>query len=65
MQGAVAVADDDTPETLASRILGIEHRIYPDALRLLAGGRVRLEGDTCKTEGAAGVGGVLISPAAI
>ncbi len=64
MQGAVAVADDDTAETLAARILAIEHRIYPDALRLLAGGRARLEGDICKTEGRAGVGGVLISPAA-
>jgi phosphoribosylglycinamide formyltransferase-1 len=49
MQGAVAVRDDDTPETLAARILEIEHRIYPDALRLVAGGSVRLEGDVCKT----------------
>ena len=39
MQGAVAVRDDDTPDTLAARILGIEHRIYPDALRLVAGGQ--------------------------
>src|ERR1700726_3428368 len=31
MQGAVAVGDDDTPDTLAARILEIEHRIYPDA----------------------------------
>ena len=37
MQGAVTVADDDTAETLSQRILGIEHRIYPEALRLLAG----------------------------
>ena len=37
MQGAVAVRDDDTPDTLAARILTVEHRIYPDALRLLAG----------------------------
>ena len=29
MQGAVAVRDDDTPETLAARILAVEHRIYP------------------------------------
>ncbi|MES2193025.1 MAG: phosphoribosylglycinamide formyltransferase [Pseudomonadota bacterium] len=64
MQGAVAVADDDTAETLAARILEVEHRIYPDALRLLASDRARLEGDICKTEGSAGVGGVLISPAA-
>ena len=63
MQGAVAVADDDTPETLAQRILVIEHRIYPDALRLLAGGQARLEGDICRIEGGS-AGGMLISPAA-
>ena len=63
MQGAVAVADDDTPETLAARILEIEHRIYPDALRLLAGGRIRLEGDLCKTAGSTDPAGTLISPA--
>jgi phosphoribosylglycinamide formyltransferase-1 len=63
MQGAVAVRDDDTADTLAARILEIEHRIYPDALRLLATGRIRLEGDVCKMEGSAGAGGTLISPA--
>ena len=64
MQGAVAVADDDTAETLAERILGVEHRIYPDALRLLAGGQARLEGDICKTSANANPDGMLISPAA-
>ena len=63
MQGAVAVSDDDTPETLAMRILEIEHRIYPAALRLVAGGKIRLEGDLCKTVGSAASGGALISPA--
>jgi phosphoribosylglycinamide formyltransferase-1 len=63
MQGAVAVRDDDTPETLAARILEIEHRIYPDALRLLASGQVRLEGDICKTTGSVGLDNALISPA--
>src|SRR4030081_2521141 len=63
MQGAVAVRDDDTPETLAARILGVEHRIYPDALRLVASGRVRLEGDICKTAGSAGSDAAFISPA--
>jgi phosphoribosylglycinamide formyltransferase-1 len=63
MQGAVAVADDDTPETLAARILEIEHRIYPDALRLLASGRIRLEGDRCRTTDSADPAGTLISPA--
>ena len=64
MQGAVAVADDDTPEMLAARILEIEHRIYPEALRLLASGRIRLEGDVCKTSGTAGSEDILISPKA-
>jgi phosphoribosylglycinamide formyltransferase-1 len=63
MQGAVAVRDDDTPDTLAARILTIEHRIYPDALRLLAGGAVRLEGDICKTTARPIVDDALISPA--
>jgi phosphoribosylglycinamide formyltransferase-1 len=44
MQGAVAVRDDDTPETLAARVLEIEHRIYPEALRLVASGAARPEG---------------------
>jgi phosphoribosylglycinamide formyltransferase 1 len=63
MQGAVAVRDDDTPETLATRILAIEHRIYPAALRRLASGQIQLEGDVCKTAGGAGSDDVLISPA--
>jgi phosphoribosylglycinamide formyltransferase-1 len=64
MQGAVAVADDDTAEVLAQRILGIEHRIYPEALRLLASGKVRLEGETCRISGPASPDGTLVSPAA-
>jgi phosphoribosylglycinamide formyltransferase-1 len=63
MQGAIAVRDDDTPDTLAKRILGLEHRIYPEALRLVAGGIIRLEGDVCKTARSAGSDGSLVSPA--
>jgi phosphoribosylglycinamide formyltransferase-1 len=62
MQGAVAVRDGDTPQTLAGRILEVEHRIYPAALRLAASGKVRLEGDICKTDGGAESAGCLISP---
>jgi len=43
VQDSVAVAKDDTEETLAARVLEVEHRIYPDALRLVAEGRVTLE----------------------
>jgi phosphoribosylglycinamide formyltransferase-1 len=63
MQGAVAVADGDTSDSLAARILEIEHRIYPEALRLLASGRIRLEGGLCEAAGVAGSGDTLISPA--
>jgi phosphoribosylglycinamide formyltransferase 1 len=62
MQGAVAIRDDDTADTLAARILGVEHRIYPAALRLVASGRTRLEGDICQTMASAGADGTLISP---
>ena len=63
MQGAVAVRDDDTPQTLAARILEVEHRIYPRALRLLANGGLRLEGQTCKMADGVASDDVLISPA--
>jgi phosphoribosylglycinamide formyltransferase 1 len=62
MQGAVAVRDDDTPEALAARILELEHRIYPAALRLVAGGQIRFEAGICKTSGEA-TPAILISPA--
>jgi phosphoribosylglycinamide formyltransferase-1 len=65
MQGAVAVRDDDTPETLAARILQIEHRIYPDALRLVASGGTRLQGDVCKTTAYGSPDDSLISPEVI
>src|SRR5689334_10276540 len=64
MQGAVGVSDHDTAETLSERILEVEHRIYPDALRLLATGAVQIDGDICKTPDSAGSGNFLISPVA-
>jgi phosphoribosylglycinamide formyltransferase-1 len=42
-QAAVAVMPDDTPETLAGRVLEAEHELYPMALGLVASGRVRVE----------------------
>jgi phosphoribosylglycinamide formyltransferase-1 len=65
MQGAVAVLGDDTPETLAKRVLGVEHQIYPDALRLVASGGTRLENGVCKTEANSSPDDTLISPAII
>jgi phosphoribosylglycinamide formyltransferase-1 len=42
-QAAVPVHPSDTPEVLAARILEIEHKLYPAALRLLADDKVKLE----------------------
>jgi phosphoribosylglycinamide formyltransferase-1 len=44
-QTRVPVRPDDTVETLSDRVLAVEHKLYPDALKLLAGGKVRLEKD--------------------
>lgn len=43
-QAAVPVMDDDTEESLSERILEQEHRIYPEALQLLAERRLRIDG---------------------
>jgi phosphoribosylglycinamide formyltransferase-1 len=45
IQGAVPVLDNDDPETLAARILTVEHRILPQALAWLASGRLKVEGN--------------------
>lgn len=63
MQGAVAVAGDDTPDTLAARVLAVEHRIYPAALRLVAAGRVKVEDGICRIN-ATSSDRTLISPIA-
>ncbi len=44
LQKAVAVADDDTAETLSARILEQEHASFIEALRLICGGNYRIEG---------------------
>lgn len=43
-QAAVPVLTDDTADSLAARVLTVEHQIYPQSLRLLAEGKVRMEG---------------------
>jgi phosphoribosylglycinamide formyltransferase 1 len=44
LQAAVPVAEDDTEDALAARILQQEHRIYPEAIALYAAGRLRIDG---------------------
>jgi phosphoribosylglycinamide formyltransferase 1 len=44
-QAAVPVRSGDDPDSLAARVIVQEHRLYPAALALVAGGRARLDGD--------------------
>ena len=44
LQTAVPVLDNDTVETLSARILVEEHRLYPEAIRIMLSGAWRLEG---------------------
>ena len=44
IQGAVAVAPDDTEESLRDRVLTVEHEIYPAAIQLFAEGRLEVRG---------------------
>jgi phosphoribosylglycinamide formyltransferase-1 len=48
LQAVVPVMDDDTEETLSARILEQEHRIYPEAVRLFAEGKLKIEGRRVK-----------------
>jgi phosphoribosylglycinamide formyltransferase-1 len=50
-QGAVAVHDNDTEETLAARVLAVEHRIYPLALKLVAESHVAVVDGRCLIDG--------------
>ena len=55
-QAAVPVLSADTAETLAARILTVEHQLYPLALKLVAEGAVRMEGGRAVTTPGASTG---------
>ena len=44
LQRGVPVEDYDSPDTLAARVLKVEHQLYPEAMRLFAEGKVRVNG---------------------
>ena len=50
LQEPVPVYPDDTPQVLADRVKTVEHRLYPEALRLFAQGRVHLNGRTVRID---------------
>lgn len=49
-QGVVPVNDDDTPETIAAKVLKIEHEIYPKAVKLLVEEQLEINGLRVKTK---------------
>ncbi|MGD2063874.1 MAG: phosphoribosylglycinamide formyltransferase [Nitrospirota bacterium] len=53
MQRAVEVLDDDDEESLSARILAEEHRLYPEVIRRIAAGEIRLRGLSPAVEGVA------------
>lgn len=63
VQAVVPVLADDDALRLATRVLAAEHCCYPVALRLVAEGRVTVEGGITRVRGAAPIEGMLINPA--
>ncbi len=68
VQGAVPVLPGDTADSLGARVLGVEHRIYPLAVRLVAEGRARVIGNAVNVDQPPGDGDgtaniVVINPA--
>lgn len=62
VQAAVPVLKDDDADGLAARILAQEHRIYPLAVKLVAEGRVHVDGARVRVEGASAPDAALINP---
>lgn len=62
LQAVVAVSGSDTADSLAARILVMEHRIYPMAVRLIAESRVRVVGEKVEILETASPDGGLINP---
>lgn len=51
LQGKIPVMPDDTAATLQQRVHDVEHRLYPEAIRLIATGRVQLRNHTVYLDG--------------
>jgi phosphoribosylglycinamide formyltransferase-1 len=65
VQAAVPVLSQDTPDSLAARVLTAEHKAYPLAVRLIAEGRTRVEGMVVQIDPRPGdEAGLLMSPSA-
>ena len=62
-QAAVPVLPGDDEATLAARVLRVEHQVYPLALRLIAEGKARVEGERVIVSDAPFAEGTLLNPA--
>lgn len=63
IQAAIRVLPDDTHDRLAARVLKYEHRIYPEAVRLIARGRARVAGNIVRLkEGKKAAAGIINPP---
>lgn len=62
VQAAVPVLDGDDEPTLAARVLAQEHRIYPQAVRWFAEGRLSLDGGCVRLAAGQSADGALIAP---
>lgn len=54
IQAAIPVLPEDSPDSLAARVLTLEHRIYPEAVRLIATGKAVVDGDVVNIREEAG-----------
>ena len=61
-QAAVPVLPGDDPDSLAARVLAAEHRLYPLCLRLVAEGRVTLDGEVARLDAPLSGDGLLMTP---
>ena len=64
IQAAVPIRTNDTADTLSARVLAEEHRIYPLAVKLIAEGRTRVEGERVIIADAGAPDAALINPKA-
>jgi len=62
IQAAVPVLPDDTEDTLSERILSFEHKVYPEAIRLFAEGRIEIKGRTVKIKDHSSVSSNIVNP---
>lgn len=62
IQAAVPVFPEDTEDSLSERILRMEHKIFPEAIRLYSEGRLRVEGRLVKILGNGQAEGYIANP---